>query len=78
MILGLIPNTPAGEWCARNFVNGRALARANDVRAQLEELCGRSTVKGGLGMDTGSSCGGDIIAFLKCTCAGLFMQSASR
>jgi HrpA-like RNA helicase len=67
-----------GEWCSRNYINGRALVRANDVRAQLEELCGRSTVKGGLGMDVGSSCGTDMLVFLKCICAGLFLQSASR
>jgi hypothetical protein len=26
----------------------------------------------------GSSCGNDIVPFLKCACAGLFLQSASR
>jgi len=67
-----------GDWCSRNYVNGRALGRAFDVRAQLEELCGRSSVKNGLGMDVGSNCGGDLLVFLKCICAGLFMQAARR
>jgi HrpA-like RNA helicase len=67
-----------GEWCTRNFISGRALVRAHDVRHQLSVICGRSMEKNGLGMDVNLSCGDDMEAFLKCACAGLFLQSASR
>ena len=67
-----------GEWCTRNFISGRALVRAFDVRHQLSTICGRSLEKNGLGMDVTLSCGDDTEAFLKCACAGLFLQSASR
>ena len=62
----------------RNFVNGRALVRAYNVRQQLVSVCAKSEKKGGLGMDVSLSCGDDMIAFLKCACAGLFLQSATR
>ena len=67
-----------GDWCSQNFISGRALVRAHDVRRQLRNLCQRSVEKNGLGMDIDSSCGEDMEAFLKCVCAGLFLQSASR
>jgi len=68
-----------GDWCTRNFISGRALVRAHDVRNQLVEICGRNSDRNGLGMDTKLSCGADdMINFLKCTCAGLFLHSASR
>jgi HrpA-like RNA helicase len=67
-----------GEWCARNFISGRALVRAHDVRIQLSTICGRSLEKNGLGMDVNLSCGDDMEAFLKCACAGLFLQTAVR
>ena len=67
-----------GDWCIRNFINGRALVRAYDVRKQLTEICGRSTSKNGLGWDVGLSCGSEMENFLKCVCAGLFMQAAIR
>ena len=68
-----------GEWCTRNFVSGRALAHAYDVRSQLAQICGRGTDQNGLGMDVSSSCGEDNMEiFLKCACAGLFLQAAAR
>ena len=67
-----------GEWCTRNFISGRSLVRANDVRNQLAEICGRPLEKNGLGMDVKLSCGTDTEVFLKCICAGLFLQVASR
>ena len=67
-----------GEWCQRNFVSGRALARAYNVRMQLRNLCGRPIAQNGLGMDTNQSCGDDRERFLKCVAAGLFLQVASR
>ncbi|KAL3904987.1 MAG: hypothetical protein SGILL_009858, partial [Bacillariaceae sp.] len=70
--------TPHGQWCSRNFVNGRALVRAFNVRKQLSSICAKATEKGGLGMDVSQSCGDDVVEFLKCACAGLFMQAATR
>lgn len=67
-----------GDWCLRNFISGRSLIRAFDVRSQLAMICGRSIQKNGLGMDINQSCGEDLESFLKCACAGLFLQSASR
>jgi hypothetical protein len=67
-----------GEWCTRNFISGRSLVRAFDVRSQLSMICGRPIQKNGLGMNIEQSCGEDMEAFLKCACAGLFLQSASR
>jgi HrpA-like RNA helicase len=67
-----------GQWCARNFISGRALARAFNVRQQLSSICGKSAEKGGLGMDINVTCKDDRVAFLKCACAGLFLQAASR
>ncbi len=66
------------EWCMRNFINGRALTRVFDVRHQLREICSRDVEKNGLSLDVEASCGNDIEPFLKCACAGLFLQSASR
>lgn len=70
--------TSHGEWCARNFINGRALVRAYDVRNQLSEICSRDKTKNGLGWDVRSSCGAEMESFLRCVCAGLFLQSAVR
>ena len=67
-----------GEWCLRNFINGRALIRAHDVRKQLSDICGRPQSKNGLGWDTGMSCGAEMEPFFKCVCAGLFLQAACR
>jgi HrpA-like RNA helicase len=67
-----------GDWCSQNFISGRALVRAHDVRKQLRTLCQRPVDKNGLGMDVDSSCGDDMEVFLKCVCAGLFLQSAAR
>jgi HrpA-like RNA helicase len=67
-----------GEWCVQNYISGRALTRAYDVRHQLSDICGRDIDKNGLGMDVSLSCGPEMTDFLKCACAGLFMQVASR
>lgn len=67
-----------GEWCTRNYINGRALSRAFDVRNQLADICHRDVNKNGLGMDVTQSCGPEMTMFLKCVCAGLFLQVASR
>jgi len=67
-----------GEWCTRNFVSGRSLVRAHDVRNQLLEICAKDEAKNGLAIDVSQSCGEDMVNFYKCACAGLFMQSARR
>jgi HrpA-like RNA helicase len=67
-----------GDWCQRNFVSGRALVRAYNVRMQLRKICRRTVLQHGLGMDINQSCGGDRETFLKCVAAGLFLQVASR
>jgi len=66
------------EWCTRNFISGRALMRAHDVRNQLQEICSRDESRNGLGMNVRQSCGDDTAKLLKCACAGLFLQSATR
>lgn len=45
------------EWCTRNYMSGRALVRANDVRKQLSEICARPLEKNGLGLEMTLSCG---------------------
>jgi HrpA-like RNA helicase len=67
-----------GDWCTRNFISGRALVRGHDVRHQLSIICNRPLEKNGLGMDVNLSAGDDAESFLKCVCAGLFLQAASR
>ena len=69
---------PHGEWCKGNFISGRSLVRAHDVRKQLSDLCGRSRATGGLGMDVEGSCGDDMLVFFRAVCTGLFLQVASR
>lgn len=69
---GSAAKLPHGDWCAQNFINGRALTRAHDVRSQLSELCSR------LGMDIHSTCGSELTTLYKCICSGLFLQVASR
>ncbi len=67
-----------GDWCKQNFINGRAVVRAHEVRIQLSELCARSREKNGLGMDVHVSCGAEMTSFFKCICSGLFLQVATR
>jgi hypothetical protein len=54
------------------------LARAYDVRNQLQEICSRDESRNGLGMNVTQSCDDDTVKLLKCACAGLFLQSATR
>lgn len=64
------------DWCHQNFISGRALVRAYEIRRQLEQLC--SCPRNGLNMDTAASCGADQIKYLKCIAAGFFLQAATR
>lgn len=63
------------DWCRENYISGRALSRAWEIRAQLERLCRQETV---LGLDVESSCLQDWERFYKCVAAGLFLHAASR
>lgn len=81
-----------GDWCTRNYISGRSLTRAHDIRKQLETLCSRPENQHGLGMDVNLSCrnsssakppkdgngGGGIEMMYKCIASGLFLQVASR
>jgi len=40
-----------GEWCKQNYINGRALIKANDIYHQLLDICTRDMSKHGLGWD---------------------------
>lgn len=69
------------DWCQRNFISSRALVRAHHVRAQLQRLCERPKERNGLGiLDPNSETDKDneLIDFVKCAAAGLFLQAASR
>eukprot|EP00804_Cyclotella_cryptica_P005671 CCRYP_000053-RB/>CCRYP_000053-RB protein AED:0.04 eAED:0.04 QI:912/1/1/1/1/1/6/554/649 len=67
-----------GDWCKQNFISGRALVRAHDVRSQLSELASRSVERNGLGMNVDSSCAAEMTTFFKCISGGLSLQVASR
>eukprot|EP00956_Cyclotella_meneghiniana_P026173 scaffold55934_cov25-Cyclotella_meneghiniana.AAC.1 len=68
-----------GDWCKQNFISGRALVRAHDVRNQISELASRSVERNGLGMNVLSSCDdAEMLPFLKCIAAGLYLQVAMR
>lgn len=68
-----------GDWCKQNFISGRALVRAEDVRNQISELASRSVERNGLGMNVNSTCdGSDMLPFYKCLAAGLSLQVATR
>jgi HrpA-like RNA helicase len=66
------------EWCRQNFISSRSLARAYDVRKQLEGICKNPPERNGLGMDVTLTADGDEVGLLKCIAAGLFLQAASR
>jgi HrpA-like RNA helicase len=79
------------DWCQRNFVSGRALLRAENIRNQLRTLCRRSIEQHGLGLVWSDDDDDDDSPthllhdsderreqFLKCCAAGLFLQAASR
>lgn len=62
------------DWCSRNFINPRSIAKAHDVRAQISHICRKSLM-----MDVSTECGSDgYKSFLKCICEGLANQVAVR
>jgi len=60
----------AKTWCARNFLNERALSEAMEIRCQLKGICKR------IGIDTDLSCGGQVQPILRCLVLGLVQNSA--
>ncbi|CAN0159342.1 unnamed protein product [Pylaiella littoralis] len=60
-------------WCRRNFVNGRSVARAVDVRQQLAKI-----LRERLRIDPEESCGAEMSQYLRCLVAGLFTNVALR
>ncbi|KAH7098988.1 P-loop containing nucleoside triphosphate hydrolase protein [Auriculariales sp. MPI-PUGE-AT-0066] len=58
------------DWCARQFVNERALREARDIRNQLEGVCTK------LGLDPHVSCRDDSDPVLRCVIRGSFLNSA--
>ncbi len=69
---------PHGDWCKLNFISGKSLSRAYDIRKQIEDICSRSSARLGLGWDVKVSCGTEMERLLKCLCAGLFLKVAIR
>ncbi|CAM9241012.1 unnamed protein product [Ectocarpus sp. 4 AP-2014] len=61
------------DWCRRNFVNGRSVARAVDVRQQLAKI-----LRERLRIDPEESCGAETSQYLRCLVAGLFTNVALR
>ncbi|BEJ16545.1 hypothetical protein CspHIS471_0511500 [Cutaneotrichosporon sp. HIS471] len=59
-----------GAWCRANHVNGRTLAQAVRIRAQLRDLATR------FGRDPNASCGAETAAVGAALLAGLFMNTA--
>eukprot|EP00903_Cladosiphon_okamuranus_P014779 g13692.t2 len=60
-------------WCRRNFVNGRSVARAIDVRQQLAKI-----LRERLRIDPEESCEAEMSQYLRCLVAGLFTNVALR
>jgi len=60
----------AKTWCARNFLNERALSEAMEIRHQLRGICKRT------GVDANISCGGQVQPILRCLLLGLVQNTA--
>ncbi|OAE32001.1 hypothetical protein AXG93_2772s1100 [Marchantia polymorpha subsp. ruderalis] len=58
-------------WCSTNFINGRSLRRALDIRRQV-----RGYVEG-MGLEL-VSCGDDFTHFRRCLTASFFLNSAHK
>ncbi|TPX69443.1 hypothetical protein SpCBS45565_g02466 [Spizellomyces sp. 'palustris'] len=59
-------------WCTENFISGRSLKQALDIRKQLVTFAER------MGIDTSVSCGTDFDPILKCFLTGCFQNVALR
>lgn len=57
------------EWCRENFINGRNMSKAMDIRKQLRQICDSQAM-------TVKSCGLDTSIIRRCLAAGLFMNAA--
>ncbi|CAM9321613.1 unnamed protein product, partial [Ectocarpus sp. 12 AP-2014] len=70
---GFLKERKDRDWCRRNFVNGRSVARAVDVRQQLAKI-----LRERLRIDPEESCGAETSQYLRCLVAGLFTNVALR
>ncbi|KAL3687732.1 hypothetical protein R1sor_014041 [Riccia sorocarpa] len=59
------------SWCSSNFINGRSLRRALDIRRQV-----RGYVEG-MGLEL-ISCGDDLTQFRRCLTASFFLNAAHK
>ncbi|KAK3087907.1 hypothetical protein FSP39_012332 [Pinctada imbricata] len=57
------------DWCHENFINGRNMKTATEVRQQLRQICERQEIPI-------QSCGNDTSAIRRCLAAGFFMNAA--
>ncbi|KAI8922743.1 P-loop containing nucleoside triphosphate hydrolase protein [Entophlyctis helioformis] len=62
-------NNQRDSWCMENFVHGKALRKAREVRTQLEDIMKAQRMRI-------QSCGTDWDVIRKCICAAYFHQSA--
>ena len=60
----------AKSWCARNFLNERALSEAMEIQHQLRGICKR------IGINAALSCGGQVQPILHCLVLGLVQNTA--
>jgi len=60
------------QWCKDQFVNARAVEKAQEVREQLVVLVTR------LGLDATQTCGNEKQLFIRCLAASLFLNIAKR
>ena len=69
----VISSSTSGEakaWCARNFLNERALSEAMEIQHQLRGICKW------IGINTTLSCGGQVQPILHCLVLGLVQNAA--
>ncbi|CAM9865564.1 unnamed protein product, partial [Laminaria digitata] len=70
---GFLKERKDPTWCRRNFVNGRSVVRAIDVRQQLAKI-----LRERWRIDPEESCGAETSQYLRCLVAGLFSNVAMR
>jgi len=69
----VISSSTSGEakaWCARNFLNERALSEAMEIQHQLMGICKW------IGINAALSCGGQVQPILRCLVLGLVQNAA--
>eukprot|EP00741_Cyanophora_paradoxa_P004374 tig00000796_g4245.t1 len=64
------------DWCRENFINAKAMKKAQDVREQLEALCLSPAI--GLDPRAPGASGGDSRALRRCLTSAFFTNAAER